>query len=49
MLAVLVPALVPAQLKDPHLVLSPSISTAMQKMGKSAPDMKGISGHHRKK
>lgn len=48
--------LVPAWLMDPHLALSSSISIALQVskfkslgMGKSAPDMKGISGHHRKK
>lgn len=55
-LALLVHALVPAWLMDPHLALSPSISITPQvskfkylRMGKSAPDMKGISGHRRKK
>lgn len=54
-LAVLAHGLVPAWRGGPHLGLSPSAPVALQvpkfkalRTGKSAPDMKGISGHHRK-
>lgn len=54
-LAVLAHGLVPAWRGGPHLGLSPSAPIALQvpkfkalRTGKSAPDVKGISGHHRK-